>query len=145
MPSIAGMFELHRADLRLGRLGAEREGPLVGVLRVDDAERHGRRGGAVLGREPRREGSGLGVEDEVDVALAVEGDVLGAVPRHRREAHLLEQPVELLRVGMAELDELEAVGAHRVLVRDGGRRGIVRERSHGFLLSCSGPSGPASM
>ena len=33
---------------------------------------------------------------------------------------------------MAELHELEAVRSHRVLFGDGGRRRIVRERSHGF-------------
>ena len=49
----------------------------------------------MLGGELRREGVRLGVEDEVDVALTVERHVLRAVLRHGREAHDLEQPVEL--------------------------------------------------
>ena len=59
----------------------------------------------------------LGIEDVVDVALAPDGDVLRAVPGDRLVAHAREQLGELLRLGMRELDELEAVGAGRVAAR----------------------------
>jgi hypothetical protein len=85
----------------------------------------------MLRRKARREGFGLRVEDEVDVALTVERHVLRAMLRHRRKTHDLEQTVELVRVRMAELDELEAVRPHRVLVRDRGRRCVVGEGTHG--------------
>ena len=49
-------------------------------------------------------------------------------------AHALEQVGELLRLGMGELDELEAVGAGRIGGADGGGRGVVREGTHGKLL-----------
>jgi hypothetical protein len=117
--------------------------PLEGALRVHDPEGHGGARGAVGLGELRREGFGLGVQDEVDVALAVERHILRAVPGDGRKAHLLEEGVELLGFRMAVLDELEAVGPHRVLVRDGGRRGIVRERSHGFLLAAPALCAPA--
>jgi hypothetical protein len=35
---------------------------------------------------------------------------------------------------MGELDELEAIRAHRIVGADLGRRGIVGERTHGRLL-----------
>src|SRR5271166_4568042 len=57
----------------------------------------------------------LGIEDEVDVALAVEGDVLRAVARRRDEPHALEQRGEGLRVGPRVLDEFEPVRPHRVV------------------------------
>ena len=85
----------------------------------------------MLGREALREGAGLRVDDEVDVALAIERDVLRAVFRDHAEAHDLEQAIQRLRIGMAELHELEAVGSHGVLFGYGGWRRIVRERSHG--------------
>jgi hypothetical protein len=59
--------------------------------------------------------------------------------RHRRKTHRLEQAIKLVRFGMTELDELEAVGAHRVVVGYLRRRGVVRKRSHGgspFDINC---------
>jgi hypothetical protein len=64
--------------------------------------------------ECRREGPGLGVEDEVHAALPIEDHVLGLMLRDCGEAHDLEQTVELARVGVAKFDELETVGSHRV-------------------------------
>ena len=34
----------------------------------------------------------LGIDDEIDVALAIEGDLLGAVAGHGAKAQALEQP-----------------------------------------------------
>ena len=61
----------------------------------------------------------LGVEDEVDVALLIEGDVFRAVPRRRDKPHALEQRRQLLRIGPGIFDELEPVGAHRVVPQVG--------------------------
>ena len=47
------------------------------------------------------EAVGLGIDDEVDVALAVERDVLALVPGDRRKAHLGEQVAQLLGSGAA--------------------------------------------
>jgi hypothetical protein len=68
----------------------------------------------VLLGEGLRERVRLRVDDIVHVTLAVERDVLGAVLRHRREAHEPERLVELGRIGMREFHELEAIRAHRV-------------------------------
>ena len=125
-------LELVGTDLRLDGLGAHGKSTVIGVSGIGHPERHGRRGRAVLGREALREGAGLRVDDEVDVALAIERDVLRAVFRDHAEAHDLEQAIQRLRIGMAELHELEAVGSHGVLFGYGGWRRIVRERSHCF-------------
>ena len=69
------------------------------------------------------EAVGLGIDDEIDVALAVEGDLLGAVAGHGAEAQALEEPAQRGGIGGGVFDEFEAVGAHGVrpfLRRDGG-------------------------
>jgi hypothetical protein len=68
----------------------------------------------VQAREALREGLGVGVEDEVDLALPVERDLLVAVPGDRPEAHALEHPGHRQRIGRGVLDELEALRAHGV-------------------------------
>ena len=85
--------------------------------------------------ERAREGVGLGIDDEIDVALAIEGDLFGAMFRHRLEAHPAEHRVKHRGIGMGELDELETIRAHRVCIRDQGRRRVMREWSHVFLLN----------
>ena len=59
---------------------------------------------------------------------------LGAVARDGLEAHGAEQRVQLLGLGMRILDELESVGAHRVLVGDFRARRRMGEGAHEFLL-----------
>ncbi len=78
MPSIAGMLSSIGPTCVSHRLRAQRQRALEGVPRVDDAERHraGATGRAL--RERRGEGVRLGVDDEVDVALAVERHVLAS-------------------------------------------------------------------
>ena len=66
-------------------------------------------------REALRERVRLGVEDEVDLALAVERHRLVAVPGDRLEPHAFEHRGHGGRVGRGVLDELEAVRAHGVL------------------------------
>ncbi len=68
----------------------------------------------MLLREALAETARLGVDDEVDVALLVQRDVLAAVTRRDRKAHALEQRTQQLGVGRGVLDELEAVGTHRI-------------------------------
>ncbi len=83
------------------------------------------------GDEVKAVGAGLLVEEVVDVALAVDGDLLAAAARHRRVAHQLEQSVQRLRLGMRVFDELEAVGAHRIVGADDRGRRVVRKWTHG--------------
>ena len=65
-------------------------------------------------RELLREAVVLGVDDEIDIALVVQSDVLGAMARNRRQTHALEQPPQLFGVGRGVFDELETVGVHGV-------------------------------
>ena len=113
-----------------GGLSAERNRALIGLLRIDHAKRHRRRAGAVRGDEIEAVATGLFIDEIVDVALAVDGDLLALVAGNRRKAHQLEQRVQLFGLGMRIFDELETVGAHRIVGADGGRRRVVRKRSH---------------
>src|SRR5690606_27998250 len=105
-----------------------------------DGEAAGRR--AVLGGEARGERSGFLVEQEVDRALAVQGDVARLVLRHGGEAEVLQ--VGAHRVALAlrrgELDELETVDPHRVL-EGGDGHSKVRLCAHGDSgLAWGGPT-----
>src|SRR6266404_5309133 len=111
-------------------LGAKLNGALEGMLCIDDAPRHRRGTRAVGGNEASRERAGLGIQNEVDVALAIDRDVLGPVPGDGCIAHAPEQLCKLNRLRMSKFDELEPVGADRVLRADLGRRRIVRKRTH---------------
>ena len=113
--------ELHRADLAFEGLGAQRQRAVIGLLGIDDAEGHGAGAWPMLGRELLGERIGLGIDDEVDVALAPERDLLGPMLRDRLEAHGAEQLAELFRLGMGVFDEFETVRAHRIGFGDGGR------------------------
>ena len=74
--------------------------------------------------------AGLFIDEIVDIALAINRDLLGAVERDRDIAHPLEQRVQLFRLGVRIFDELEAVSAHRVVGADGGGGRVVRKRTH---------------
>ena len=114
--------QFHGSDpVRDGR-GAEIAGAPEGRRGVMDAETHraGRR--AVQLREALAESVGLGIDDEIDVALLVQRDVLAAMAGHHREAHALEQRAQQDRIGRGVLDELEAVGAHRIVEKLGHAR-----------------------
>ena len=107
--------ELHRPGLARHRPGAELDGAPVrggGILDAKGDRTHAR---TVDARKGLRERVRLGVDDEIDIALAIERDVLLAMGRHRAEAHPLEQRPEPLGIGRRVLDELEAVGLHRVV------------------------------
>ena len=68
-------------------------------------------------RERLGEGLSFRVDDEVDLTLAVQGDVLGAMARDHREPQPLEQRAQQLRIRGRVLDEFEAIRAHRVVVQ----------------------------
>src|SRR5256886_16017271 len=75
------------------------------------------RRGTMRARERLCEGLSFRVDDEVDLTLAVQGDVLGAMARDHREPQPLEQRAQQLRIGGRVLDEFEAIRAHRVVMR----------------------------
>ena len=112
------------------RLGAKFHGVVEGMLCVDDAPRHRGRAGTVAGDEAGRECPGFGIEDVVDIALAIDRDVPGLVARNGLVAHAPEELGQLVRPRMGEFDEFETVGARGVLRADLGGRRIVRKRTH---------------
>ncbi len=77
------------------------------------AKAHSRR--SVHSGEGPGEAVGLVVDDEIDVALAVQDDALRAVPGDDQEAHVFEQVIQQLGIGGGVFDELESVGAHGVV------------------------------
>ena len=95
--------------------GAQRNGALVSGLGVAHPERNGADAGAVLAGKALGKRVGLGVDDEVDAALAVQRDVFVAVPGNRLEAHAFKQRAHHGRVGRRVFNEFETVGAHGVV------------------------------
>ena len=85
------------------------------------------------GDEVKAVRAGLLVDEIIDVALAIDRDLLGLVAGNRRISHQFEQRVQLLRLGVGIFDELEPVGAHRIVGADGGGRSVVRKRTHGRI------------
>src|SRR5690606_42044660 len=111
-----------------------------GGLAEADGETARRR--TMFGREARSERFRLLVEQEVDRALAVQGDVARLVLRHGGEAEVLQ--VGAHRVALAlrrsELVELETVDPHRVL-EGGDGHSKVRLCAHGDSgLAWGGPT-----
>ena len=92
MPSMAGMFSSIGPDRAAHFARAALDARACSALRgVAHAKRHGVDRGTVLAAKLRRLAARLHVQDEIDVALLVAQHVLGAVARHGREAHGLEQ------------------------------------------------------
>ncbi len=60
-------------------------------------------------------GLGLVVDDEIDIALAPQVHVLGAMPGHVGKAHHLEHGFQRAALRGGVLYELEAVQAHRIV------------------------------
>ena len=85
------------------------------------------------GDEIEAVGARLFVDEIVDVALAIDRDLLGLVAGDRRKAHQLEQRVQFRGIGMGVFDELETIGAHRIVGADSGGRRVVRKRTHGGI------------
>ncbi len=91
MPWIDGIFSSIGPAVAGPGCAPSSSARLIGERRVLHAKRHRARRGAVLTREPLRERIRLGVDDEVDVALPMQGDVLRPMPRDHRKAQPLEQ------------------------------------------------------
>ena len=107
--------QLHRPGRHLDRLRAQLERARVGLVRILHAKRQRAGARPVLGGEVAGQAARLAVDDEVDVALAVQHDVLAAVAGDQAEAQLLEQRLQHVRRGRGEFDELESHQAHRVV------------------------------
>ena len=114
----------------IGGLRTERKCPLIGQLRIDHAKRHRRRARPMRGDEAMAVGAGFFVDEIIDVALAIDRDLLALVAGDRRIAHQLEQGVQFFRLRVGILDELKAVRAHRIIGADDGGRCVVRKRTH---------------
>ena len=84
-------IELHRTGASLVRGRAVLDEFGVGGGRVRDPEGHGAHAGTVRRGEAVGEAVGLGIDDEVNLTLAVQGHVLRAVARGDVEAELREQ------------------------------------------------------
>ena len=110
-----GQAQLHGAGGHIDRLCAQFEGSRIRQVRVFHPKRQRASARPVLGSKVAGQAFGFAVDDEVDVALAVEHHVFGAVLGHQREAHLLEQRLQGVGGGGCELDELEAAQAHGVV------------------------------
>ena len=95
--------------------GTEGQGALVGQLGVSHAKGDGADAGAVQAGKALGEGVGLGVHNEVDLALAVQHHVFVTVPGHGFEPHAFKQLTHGLGVGCGVFNEFEPIGAHRVV------------------------------
>ena len=111
--------KLHRPGRNLDRLSALFQRQLVGFVRIGHPEGHAAGAGAVLLGEVGSVALRLCVEDEIDAALAPQRDVLGSVLRHLGEAEHFEHRFQYARLRRGELDEFEAVEAHRVFIKIG--------------------------
>ena len=107
--------ELHRPDWTGMSLGAEFDRPCARLCGIAHAKADGAYARSVHLGEGLGEAVGLRVDDEIDVALAVERHRLRTVAGDRSEAHPLEQGRKLAGIGGCVLDELEAVGTHGVV------------------------------
>ncbi len=112
-------IQLHRPRRRRPRLRAELERATICERRVLHPEGHRAGGRPVLTREALRERIGLGVDDEVDVALSMQGHVLGSMARHYRKPEALEQRPQQLRLRRRVFDELEPIRSHGILEKIG--------------------------
>ena len=126
--------QLHRTCALRSGLGAEAQCARVRPGGIAHAKRHGAGGRAVRPGERLGEGLGFGVDDEVDLALAVQRHVLRAMARDHRKAEPLEQRAQQLRIRRGVLDELEAIGTH----------GVVRRVGHELTYSRPGGGGCAA-
>src|SRR4029079_19665593 len=65
-------------------------------------------------REGLSEAVRLSIKDEIDIALAIEGDALGAMPGDGGKPHSFEEGTQLLRLRGGVFDEFETVRSHRI-------------------------------
>ena len=117
-----GQAQLHGAGGDVHGLGAKLQGTLVGLVRIFDTKGQttGRR--TVLGNKVSRLAFGLAVDDEIDLTLAVQQHIFGAVACHQREAELFEQGPQAFALGRGEFHKFKAAQTH----------GVVGGCAHGF-------------
>ena len=63
----------------------------VGFVRIFDTECQSTSARAMLGGKVSRQTLGLAIDNEIDVALAVQNHIFRAVFGHQRKAHFFEQ------------------------------------------------------
>src|SRR5882757_952449 len=105
------------------RTQVERTG--VRQSRIGDAKCHGAGAGPMGARELLCETVMFRIDDEIDIALIVQGHVLGAMARNRRQPHAFEQPAQQFSIRCRVLDEFESVGAHGVAHAELGIHGAM--------------------
>ena len=110
-----GQVQLHRASGDLNRLGTQLKRAKVRMVRVLHPKRHAAGAGAVLGSKVTRHAFGFTVHNEIDVALAVQDHVFGAMFGHQRKAHALKHGLQQARRGGCKFNEFKAHQAHRVV------------------------------
>src|SRR5579864_2228194 len=114
-PLDRGNVEFHRADLAVHRLGAESDRALMGLGGVAHAKGDRADRGTVQPGERLGETLRFGIDDEVDIALAVERHLLGTMASDHGEAHALEEPAERRSIRRRILHEFEPVGPHGIV------------------------------
>jgi hypothetical protein len=77
-------------------------------------KRHAAGGRAMFLGKIECQAAGFAIDDEVNIALAVQHHILGAMLGDRREAHQFESGLKDTRLGRSKFDELEAIKAHGV-------------------------------
>ena len=110
-----GDVEFHRSVAVVETPGAKFERTSVGIGRIIDPQGDGADRRTMLTREALCKRILLGIDDEVDLTLAIQGHILVAVPCDGSESHLLEERAECFRFRRGIFDELEAVSRHRVV------------------------------
>ena len=130
--------QFHRPGGNLDGLGAQGQCTGIGLVGVLHAEGHAAHGGPVFSGEVGGLALGLVVEDQVDLALAIQVHVLGTVGGHLGEAHGGEHRLKDVGGGGGEFDELEAHQAHGVFKDVGhGMAPRIRLRSRRERLKAS--------
>ena len=102
--------ELHRPRVRLDAPRSLLDQLAVSLRGILDAECHGADRRPMDAREALREAVLFGIDDEVDVTLAVQQHVLRAMLGDRAEAHLLEQ---LRRAPLDPAPHIRRTRSHR--------------------------------
>ena len=110
-----GQAQFHWPGRDLDRLRTQLKSARISLVRVFDAKRHAARRRPVLGRKVGGGAVRLLVDDEVDVALAVQQHVFGPVFGDEAKAHGLEHGAERGRIGGGKFNKLETTQPHGVV------------------------------
>src|SRR5882762_3105188 len=89
--------EFHRSALGIEAPRAKIERASVGGGGVVHAKRDGTNGGSMQTREALRERIRLGVDDEIDLTLPIQGDLFVSVPRNGGKSHRFEHVAQRRR------------------------------------------------